>query len=332
MLGIGKKCLLITLALLMVLAIAGFAFPETKVKFTLDGKTRQVTTKADDVTGFLKEQNAAYKEQDFVFPPLSASLEEGIHIILEHATPITVELNGKKEKIFTLASTVGEAVEAAGIGLETADQITPGLDVQITKNTPITIAKATSSMDVCRTPVAYQTITQTDGSIPQGRAEVVQEGKEGVTIQFFDVRSMGGQEVERILKTERKICGPVDEIVKVGTKKIQRAKPKPVRLASAGSSVNVSRGGGGRVFKATAYSAGHGCGYTTATGGRAQRGVVAVDPRVIPLGTKLYVEGYGEAVAGDTGGAIKGNRVDLCFDSNADAVQFGRRDVVVHVQ
>ncbi len=85
-------------------------------------------------------------------------------------------------------------------------------------------------------------------------------------------------------------------------------------------------------MKATAYSAGHGCGYITANGSKAQYGVVAVDPRVIPLGTKLYIEGYGEAVAADTGGAIKGDRIDLCYNSNAECIQFGRRDVVVHIQ
>ena len=60
-------------------------------------------------------------------------------------------------------------------------------------------------------------------------------------------------------------------------------------------------------------------------------GVVAVDPKVIPLGTKLYIEGYGYAVAEDTGGAIKGNRIDLCFTSRAQADNFGRRNVKVYI-
>jgi 3D (Asp-Asp-Asp) domain-containing protein len=60
-----------------------------------------------------------------------------------------------------------------------------------------------------------------------------------------------------------------------------------------------------------------------------QYGVVAVDPRVIPLGTRLFVEGYGSAIAGDTGGAIKGNRIDLCFNSDDEAEKVGRRTVRV---
>ena len=70
---------------------------------------------------------------------------------------------------------------------------------------------------------------------------------------------------------------------------------------------------------------------------KAQRGVVAVDPSVIPLGTKLYIEAedgswrYGYAVAGDTGGNIRGNRIDLFFDSRAEALQFGRKQARVYV-
>ena len=64
---------------------------------------------------------------------------------------------------------------------------------------------------------------------------------------------------------------------------------------------------------------------------RPRHGIVAVDPRVIPLGSHLYIPGYGRATAGDTGGAIQGNRIDLGFNSSTDALQFGRRSVTVYV-
>ena len=85
-------------------------------------------------------------------------------------------------------------------------------------------------------------------------------------------------------------------------------------------------------MEATAYipSDGDGNGIT-ATGMVAQHGVVAVDPNVIPLGTRVYIPGYGEAIAADTGGAIYGDRIDLCMDSYGEAMQFGRRYVTVYV-
>jgi len=81
-------------------------------------------------------------------------------------------------------------------------------------------------------------------------------------------------------------------------------------------------------FEATAYTW---TGYRTATGTWPSRGTVAVDPNVIPLGSVLYVEGYGPAVAADTGGDIKGQRIDLYMDSYEEAIQFGRREVQVEV-
>ncbi|MBN2168964.1 MAG: hypothetical protein JW738_06950 [Actinobacteria bacterium] len=86
------------------------------------------------------------------------------------------------------------------------------------------------------------------------------------------------------------------------------------------------------IMVATAYSPEEpGLSDSTATGLKAQKGVVAVDPSFIPLGTRVYVEGYGYAIAADTGGAIKGNRIDLCYNTLAEALAFGRRKVKVKV-
>ncbi|MBM3708935.1 MAG: hypothetical protein FJW61_00735 [Actinobacteria bacterium] len=85
---------------------------------------------------------------------------------------------------------------------------------------------------------------------------------------------------------------------------------------------------------ATAYFAGgggiNGTGIT-ATGLRARKGIIAVDPKVIPLGTRVYIDGYGEALAADTGGWIKGDRVDLCFDTLEECYRYGRRRIYVYL-
>lgn len=85
-------------------------------------------------------------------------------------------------------------------------------------------------------------------------------------------------------------------------------------------------------FEATAYSPNEpGLDWRTATGRRAGYGIIAVDPRVIPLGSTCFVEGYGYAIAADTGGAIKGHRIDVCYTSVAQCNRWGRKSVVVHV-
>ena len=70
---------------------------------------------------------------------------------------------------------------------------------------------------------------------------------------------------------------------------------------------------------------------STAMGIAAERGIVAVDPNVIPLGTRVYIPGYGEALAADTGGAIRGHKIDLCMEDYGEAMEFGRRDITVYV-
>ena len=95
----------------------------------------------------------------------------------------------------------------------------------------------------------------------------------------------------------------------------------------------VSRGGGRSVYvSATAYSAyDPGNGKHTATGTLVRRGVIAVDPSVIPLGTHVFIPGYGEAVAEDIGYAINGYRIDVAFDTHAEALSFGRRDLEIFI-
>jgi len=82
------------------------------------------------------------------------------------------------------------------------------------------------------------------------------------------------------------------------------------------------------IFEATAYTW---SGNRTATGTWPSRGTVAVDPRVIPLGTELHVEGYGPAVAADTGGDIQGQRIDIYMDTASECWQWGRRQVQIQI-
>ena len=95
----------------------------------------------------------------------------------------------------------------------------------------------------------------------------------------------------------------------------------------------VSRGGGRALYvSATAYSAHDpGNGNRTATGTLVRRGVIAVDPSVIPLGTRVFIPGYGEAVAEDIGGGIHGQRIDVAFDTHAEALMFGRQDIEIFI-
>ncbi len=84
--------------------------------------------------------------------------------------------------------------------------------------------------------------------------------------------------------------------------------------------------------EATAYSAlDPGNGSTTASGTPVRHGVIAVDPSFIPLGSRVFIPGYGEAVAEDIGGAIIGNRIDVAFDTHEEALEFGRQELEIYI-
>lgn len=119
--------------------------------------------------------------------------------------------------------------------------------------------------------------------------------------------------------------------------KIEQAKKEEQPVVSRGVSKKVASVSSKTItVTATAYTAYcNGCSGTTATGINLRANpdlkVIAVDPKVIPLGSKVYIEGYGHAVAGDTGGAIKGNKVDLFMSSKKSALSFGRQTVQVKI-
>ena len=93
-----------------------------------------------------------------------------------------------------------------------------------------------------------------------------------------------------------------------------------------------SRSSRSLTMNASAYSAyDDGNGHYTFGGNLVRKGLVAVDPTVIPMGTRLYIPGYGHAIADDIGGAIKGNRIDMAFGSHSEAMDFGRQQVTVYI-
>lgn len=183
-----------------------------------------------------------------------------------------------------------------------------------------------SEVKVSSKEVPYTTITEQTDSLTKGTTKVVQEGSNGVS-KITEVTKYVNGEVADVSVTEEVISEPVDEIILEGTKEVPTVPGTATVEYSKVLTMN-----------ATAYCPCSICcgsyanGYT-ANGMKAGYGVAAVDTRVIPLGTKLYVEGYGYCIAADTGGAIKGNRIDLCYGSHSAALNsgFGHKNVKVYV-
>lgn len=147
--------------------------------------------------------------------------------------------------------------------------------------------------------------TQVDLTLKPGEIKVLQPGSNGEKIIQTKVVLYAGQEYSRenfLIKEKN----PIVEIRAVGVDPSEQTLETPYGVIKYKTKLNVW---------ATSYdSRCNGCNQTTSIGLKAGYGVVAVDPKVIPLRSKIYIPGYGIAVAGDTGGSIKSNKIDLGFD------------------
>ncbi|WP_018963532.1 G5 and 3D domain-containing protein [Coprothermobacter platensis] len=156
-------------------------------------------------------------------------------------------------------------------------------------------------------------VVQPSSVVAKGKTAILSQGSPTVKAQTWQIKSIDGKVVNKTLVNEK--------IVRQGTNKVIALGQSAYR----GEAQEI-------LMVATAYSAEEaGVGTRTAIGTRARYGVVAVDPNVIPLGTKLYIEGYGYAIAEDIGGSIKGNRIDVYFNTIDECYRWGRRVVKVYI-
>lgn len=294
-----------------------------KVQIKADGKVHQLVTPAENVESCLKEANISLGEKDEVSPFLNQPLKENMEVIVTRALPVNIQADGKEVSLLTTAKDVKGAIEEAELTLGEKDKINPALETKIENETEIKIIRVTEKQITEKENIAFNTKRQNVSSMYKGTSKVVKKGEKGVKEKEVKVTYEDGKEVSKKVLSEKITKKPVDKVVRVGTK---------VKKTTATS----SRGGGEvqRTLRvvATGYSSEDpGVSNRTSTGATLKRGVIAVDPRVIPYGTRIYVPGYGFGKALDTGGAIKGNKIDLAFSSRSEALRFGRKSVTIKI-
>lgn len=326
---------------IVLLSVASYLFilatQPKQVTLTLDGSTQTYVTKAETIEEFLAEQKIPVTEKDLLIPDAKTQLKDEQTIYLHTSWEVPVLVNGQSKVVQTLSRDVAGAVDDAGITLDPLDKIDPPLTAALTKQTKISVTQIDEKIVQVPENVPFQEIRKNDPSLKKGESRVLQNGQPGKAMLHYKLVMQNGKEISRELIKKEVVTPKHDRIVAIGTKtEVQAADNQRILTATA----MVSRGGKTfrpqRVLTAvtlTAYTpAGGGKspkspGYgRTATGVKAEEGrTIAVDPRLIPLGWWVYIEGIGYRRAEDTGGAVKGQKIDVFFNSHSEAVQFGRK-------
>lgn len=318
----NAKFILIVLALVSVLTMGFSTALGNDVELNIDGKTKTVFTYEKTVGDFLEKEGIVLKNKDLVSPSLDKAIDKDMKIVI--SSPKSYHIKDGKKTLIAEASgyTVADVLDNLDIKLNKLDRVSLPLDEIAKEGMEIKIDRVVVENLENKIEIPFETESRENKDMFEGEKKVITKGEVGQKTESLKNTYVNGVlETTEVLKSEI-TKDPVKEVVEVGTKK--------GTVAPNGKDAKRVI-----VMQATAYDPT--AGSKTAMGTRARVGAVAVDPKVIPLGSKLYIESmdgfasYGYATAEDTGGAIKGNRIDLFYNSNAEANRFGRRNVKVYV-
>lgn len=257
------------------------------------------------------------------------------------ATEVMVHDNGQVHTIYVSDGTIANALETVGIVLGEFDELSVDDDTQISDGMHVYITRVTVEEEYTYEPIPYETVMQPSSSLYTGNEIVVQEGEDGVRQYTYDIIYKNGVMTDRVLAGTSVYVKPVNQVVAYGTS--TSIPPSSTVTVSTTSQLLTLEDGTQIPYNsyidvvATAYTTEGQSFKITKSGATAQYGIIAVDPKVIPMGTRMYIlaeDGswiYGYAVAGDTGGFIKGNRIDLFYDTRAECIDFGRQNARVYI-
>lgn len=309
-------------------------------------ESKTVKTRSDKVEDALEEHGVNIGENDKLNVSAQKSVSDNEDIVIKRGKRITIKAGDYEEVVTVTKADVKDALVEAGYIPGEYDHISME-GSEINDGDIIELVSVSITNEITTETVEKSIEYTEDSSLPKGEEKIVDEGEDGVKEVTHKVTYQNGEEIARETVSETITAEPRNKVIAKGT---WTPTPAPVKENSGFSSYSKSKvndnGGSVNGYKykkriimtATAYSnspAENG-GYSVSSMGTPLKyGIVAVDPNVIPLGSKVYVTSadgswsYGVASAEDTGGAVKGNKIDLCYGENAH--EFGRRSCIVYI-
>lgn len=322
------------------------AFP---VKVTDDGETREVNISKGSVAEAVEKSGLVVGNEDIISPASSTDVHEGMEINILRRYNIHLTIGKDTKDLVVPAGTVREALEFLEMPLGEEDTVSVDPESKVYEDMEINLVRVEYAERKEKETIPYSKTTTTTDSLYEGEKKT-ESGEEGIKEVTIQDKIVNGEVVEVKRISEEILLAPKNEVTYLGVKK---KVTTPQSSGSNSISIGYSKNNGNGTFvdhsgktvayksvltgSATAYTASPGA--ITSTGKVAKYGNVAVDPNIIPYGSKLYIAStdgsvvYGYAVAADTGGAmLSGKRlVDLYYNTVSECYQFGVRNVNIYV-
>lgn len=311
----------ITCILAVSLVIVGFTTPKTVV-VNIDNSTKVKTTTYETtairVDDFIKMHDVDFVYgQDYMDVQFYKGISNNMEINIKKAVRVTIKADGQKRQITVLPCTVAELLEKEEIVLDDDDIVKPGLKHKLKKGDKVVVKRVTKKNVVEEETDPYEVQYVADYNMTIGKTKVTQKGKNGLKKNTYKVTYVDGKEKSRKLIKSKTLEKRKDKVITYGTK-ILSGVPADLKYKKVYKNVRAVS----YYMKGTPHGAyGLPCEY----------GTCAVDKDLIPLGSLLYIEGYGYAIANDTGTSIKGKTVDVYMEKLSQCGIWGARKVKVYV-
>lgn len=283
---------------------------------TLDdgGVTKTLHTTSETVGQALEEHGVVLFVGDEVAPSLQERVAPGLLVTIQRSVPVQLEVDGRTIRTRTLAENVATVLGQEGIALVGRDRAEPALSAPVGPEMAIRIIRVREELEVEFEEIPFETEWVADPEVEIDNIKLVQQGQPGITKRRYRILYENDQEVERTLEDVWAEQPPINKTMAYGTKIVIRTMETPDGPIEYWRKM--------RVYL-TSYMP-RSCGKPpdhprygyTRLGLKLKKGIVATDPTVIPLKTRMYVPDYGRAFAADTGGGVKGKFVDLGYSDN----------------
>lgn len=330
----GKFKILIILAIVATLSLGVYKYQGNQVSLNLDGEIIQVISYSNTVEEFIETEEVKMKDGAYISVPLDRKLENNIEIVIKNPKPYTLDVAGILLESFSVNNTVKDVLQDFKIELGEKDYTYPELSSVIAPGSTIKLFQVKEVVETEDTIIPFESQVTKNRDIEAGVVKVIQEGKDGLRRSHIKKEFVNGVLTSSVIVQDEIVSEPITHIVEKGDRDFIVTSRGDTRYRSATTMTATAYDSS---FESTGKNPGDRYYGITASGTKARPGVVAVDPRVIPLGTKLYIQSldgtkdYGFAIAEDKGGAIKGNKIDLYFETRSQCMNFGRRQVKVYI-